>query len=490
MCERWRDTSNTFHLPPGEMTVTSTYFAAITGLRVGGDPIPFDSGIHADPATLEWFLGELPQVERGAARYAQFMWYLKKKRNNEHEEAQMARAYLLYLFGASLFPGRGSTVHLSYLPALRDLRTTSRFDWGGAALSTAYLFFGDSSRTGQSTAGYWRVWELWAYEVLRMYPPECKHPDLSTLPRTLIWSKEHRGTKEGRGSLNAYRLYLDELRASQVPGPLPPRASHMSDYTLAELERFTRPDTELTRHLRLTMDYATYQRDHLARPLGVRARREVQEQAREAGAERRATAEALRGGEHCVRRRESRPVVGGPPELLWKVPVEWVNEAVRRMLALENVVRRAAYGFPLELRYPAPTAQPAQTATPRRTQVYNNTLPFAFDRYYTYLLSIYEMHALKTSYTDRSGQGEQARKKQLVLVQPPEEGEEEERGEEEDEEARSDSDDTVDDPRYLQNPHELVADDDEDDDDDGGDDGDDVEEDLGDTDWLGGDEDR
>ncbi|KAI8530044.1 hypothetical protein RHMOL_Rhmol11G0023900 [Rhododendron molle] len=156
-----------------------------------------------------------PQREK-SARYAQFIRYLKKKPTNEHEEAQMARAYLLYMFGASLYPGRGSTVHLSYLPALRDLRTASRFDWGGAALGTAYLLFGDSSRTGQSTAGYWHVWELWAYEVLRMYPPECKHPDLSTLPRALIGSKEYRGTKEGRGSLNAYRLYLDELRASQV----------------------------------------------------------------------------------------------------------------------------------------------------------------------------------------------------------------------------------------------------------------------------------
>ncbi|KAI8534659.1 hypothetical protein RHMOL_Rhmol10G0107200 [Rhododendron molle] len=59
----------------------------------------------------------------------------------------------------------------------------------------------------------------------------------------------------------------------------------------------------------------------MARPLGVRARREIQEQAREASAERRAAAEVQRGGERRVRRRESRPVVGGPPELVWKVDV-------------------------------------------------------------------------------------------------------------------------------------------------------------------------
>ncbi|XP_058200639.1 uncharacterized protein LOC131315544 [Rhododendron vialii] len=142
------------------MTVTPMDFAAITGLRVGGDPIPFDSGIQEDEAALEWFLGEVPKVEEGMARYGQFTRYLAKEVATEQEAEQMARAYLLYLFGATLYPNRRSKVHLSYLPALRDLRTASRFDWGGAALGAAYGFMGDSSRTEMSTAGYWRIWEV------------------------------------------------------------------------------------------------------------------------------------------------------------------------------------------------------------------------------------------------------------------------------------------------------------------------------------------
>ncbi|KAI8572109.1 hypothetical protein RHMOL_Rhmol01G0172900 [Rhododendron molle] len=70
----------------------------------------------------------------------------------------MAMAYLMYLFGASLYLSRHSKVHLSYLPALWDLRTASHFDWGGAALGASYGFLGDSSRTEQGAAGYWRVW--------------------------------------------------------------------------------------------------------------------------------------------------------------------------------------------------------------------------------------------------------------------------------------------------------------------------------------------
>ncbi|KAI8530068.1 hypothetical protein RHMOL_Rhmol11G0026300 [Rhododendron molle] len=48
LAERWLDTTNTFHLPPGEMAVTPANFVAIIGLRVRGEPIPFDSGIHND----------------------------------------------------------------------------------------------------------------------------------------------------------------------------------------------------------------------------------------------------------------------------------------------------------------------------------------------------------------------------------------------------------------------------------------------------------
>jgi hypothetical protein len=70
LAERWRDTTNTFHLPPGEMTVTPSDFAAITGLRVGGEPIPFDSGIHGDSAALAWFLGWSGTRGRGGAQPA------------------------------------------------------------------------------------------------------------------------------------------------------------------------------------------------------------------------------------------------------------------------------------------------------------------------------------------------------------------------------------------------------------------------------------
>lgn len=58
LAERWWDTTNTFHLPRlGEVTLTPADLTGLTGLRVGGTPIPWDFGIHRSDAALQWYLG-------------------------------------------------------------------------------------------------------------------------------------------------------------------------------------------------------------------------------------------------------------------------------------------------------------------------------------------------------------------------------------------------------------------------------------------------
>lgn len=90
------------------MTVTPLDFAAITGLRVGGDSIPFDTGLTNDDVVLQWFLGFVPRVENGSIIYTSFMRRWNHDPASDEEAEQMARAYLLYLFGASLFLNRHS----------------------------------------------------------------------------------------------------------------------------------------------------------------------------------------------------------------------------------------------------------------------------------------------------------------------------------------------------------------------------------------------
>ncbi|KAI8572039.1 hypothetical protein RHMOL_Rhmol01G0167700 [Rhododendron molle] len=329
LAERWWDTTNTFHLCFGEVTVTPLDFAAFIGLRVGGEPIPFDPSTDLDDTALRWFLGRVPRHSGGVAEYGQFTAYWDHEPADDAEAAQMARAYLLYLFGASLFPLRRSRVHLSYLAGLVDLRQAGRLDWGGVALCTLYCFLGAASRG------------LWAYEVLGMFPPEntCTNPHL--LPCALAWGKEYRRAKERRGQVMTFRRWLDNItgvtvhwdrwarleadflpRSREVirsrvllecplgwqwylgdrvtrqslgspelivPGPLPPRVQRTETHTRAELEQFTVPDTDLERYLWRTLDYATYKDRYLATSLGVE--RELEWRIAEAEA-RRARGEA------------------------------------------------------------------------------------------------------------------------------------------------------------------------------------------------------
>ncbi|XP_058213858.1 protein MAIN-LIKE 2-like [Rhododendron vialii] len=219
LAERWWDTTNTFHLPFGEATLTPLDFAAITGIRVGGDPIPFDIGLYKNRSALVYFLGRVPDMtDTGTVRYSWFYETFKKhpcvmERDYEH----VARAFLLYLFGAALFPNKDSRVHLHYLAGMKDLSTVKDYDWGGAALATLYGHMGAISRgTTLSMGGYWRVWEIWSYEFLRMHVPKNSYADPSVIPRGLKWARDSRGKKEGRKNLTTYRLFLDQLMKEHV----------------------------------------------------------------------------------------------------------------------------------------------------------------------------------------------------------------------------------------------------------------------------------
>ncbi|KAI8559159.1 hypothetical protein RHMOL_Rhmol04G0151800 [Rhododendron molle] len=135
-----------------------------------------------------------------------------------------------------------------------------------------------------------------------------------------------------------------------------------------------------------------------------------------------------------------------------QVPVEWVNEVVRRMLALENVVRRAASGMTLELRYPAPAAQPAHAAGSRRAQVQGRAAskkrarsppraqtstppaatrhsrrsqPAAASKEAARKAVARAEERYRIEMRERPSQDEPARKKQLILSHPADEEEEE-----------------------------------------------------------------
>ncbi|KAH7864252.1 hypothetical protein Vadar_027471 [Vaccinium darrowii] len=400
LVERWWDTTNTFHFRFGEMTITPLDFAAITGLRVGGEPIPFDSELYLDHATIEHYLGRrLGGIDPGV-RYTVLVGFWDHEPGSEEEARQMARAYLLYLFGASLFPNRQGMVHLGWLPALEDLETAGRFDWGGAGLCTVYCFLGCVCRgVGTSLGGYWRVLEVWAYEVLGVFAPANSHSNEDVLPRAEKWGSEYTGGGDHKGDLRTFRLFLDtttgdrvrwnvwhrmrrdylvrsrELTRSRVllecpygwrwylgdrvsrqslgidhfrvPSPLPPLVQRTEEYTRAEIERYTVP-TEVV--FGLSIDYEGYLSTHLAYDLDMENR--------------------LRAGVALPELRREIEVVTADGALgvvtvphitptvtlaTTEIPVEWAAASYQLAQDLQAMVRQFVMGMAPEVR---PRAEP------------------------------------------------------------------------------------------------------------------------------------
>ena len=63
LVERWRPETHTFHLPPGECTITLQDIAIQTGLRINGMPVTGNTFASWQPI-LQQLLGVTPTAER------------------------------------------------------------------------------------------------------------------------------------------------------------------------------------------------------------------------------------------------------------------------------------------------------------------------------------------------------------------------------------------------------------------------------------------
>ncbi|KAL7258440.1 hypothetical protein ACSBR1_004547 [Camellia fascicularis] len=105
----------------GKMTITPYDFSMITGLRIGGDPIPFDIDMGQWEAAWISLLRARPPLDR----LAMVRW---------------------------------NTVGLYILSALVVLPQVHFYDWGGTALASLYGFMSsDSGKKGNKVGGYCRV---------------------------------------------------------------------------------------------------------------------------------------------------------------------------------------------------------------------------------------------------------------------------------------------------------------------------------------------
>ena len=87
LVERWWDTTNSFHFSSmEEMTMTPFSIAMITGMGVGGDPIPLDPDMGEWVAAWDTLLGARPPTLRaGMVRYT---WFKRGEDPETDEEVE------------------------------------------------------------------------------------------------------------------------------------------------------------------------------------------------------------------------------------------------------------------------------------------------------------------------------------------------------------------------------------------------------------------
>ena len=163
--ERWWDVTSSFHLSMGEMTLTPLDFAVLTGIHVGGTPISIDRRVTITAEGVRAALGHDFTTFRGETiAVGDLHSYLKgmPREITDHTIARRyARCMILMLIGDTIAADQATTVHLWWLPYLRDFSTARHFDWGGYALAALYrsmsLF---SRRVTDDHTGYVYAWEV------------------------------------------------------------------------------------------------------------------------------------------------------------------------------------------------------------------------------------------------------------------------------------------------------------------------------------------
>ena len=165
LAERWWDTTNTFHFPCGEMTVTPAELSLLTGARFGSRQLVYYEDVDSlSDDRLEELLGVVPSRPGG--------WVTRRWLHDTLERhydfgaalyspEQSARLCLLLIVGCSFWHSRRDTVNLSILRSFEDLTILSEYNWGGAMLCVMYREMTDLSRgVFGSLGGTHFIWEV------------------------------------------------------------------------------------------------------------------------------------------------------------------------------------------------------------------------------------------------------------------------------------------------------------------------------------------
>jgi hypothetical protein len=181
LVERWRPETHTFHLVPGEATITLEDVVIQTGLPVDGNPVIGRTDLRCRQECRR-LLGIEPTGDALRGSRLRLTWLRSHFTSlspmaTEEEIQRHARAYILKLIGGLIFADKSqSHVHLMFLPLLEDFDDAGRYSWGAACLAWLYRELCRSAmRYTHDISGAVILLQLWAWDRLPCVSPRIQH---------------------------------------------------------------------------------------------------------------------------------------------------------------------------------------------------------------------------------------------------------------------------------------------------------------------------
>ena len=122
--------------------MTPTNFSMITGLRVRGLLLYYLNNISVRLDEVGELIVVVPEDIIVPARWLYDTFVGK----TSFTDAQMTRAFILYVLGCFLLSTRGNQVEVSLLGSLVEIDRIYKYDWGGAGLALLYQHMGEVVR--------------------------------------------------------------------------------------------------------------------------------------------------------------------------------------------------------------------------------------------------------------------------------------------------------------------------------------------------------
>lgn len=155
LVEHFWDSTNTFHLPFGEMAITPLDMSMIIGVEFSGDTVSMLTTIP--PEEFMGLFGPVGEGMQGPLFALTSVASAILAPSTDTLPMQLARLFLFYLVNSTILSKSGSRGHMTIAWDFQDIDRVSRYDWGVTAYSTLISYRSSASRAKVASpilAGY------------------------------------------------------------------------------------------------------------------------------------------------------------------------------------------------------------------------------------------------------------------------------------------------------------------------------------------------